>query len=184
MTGGGRRATGGGAFCTPTRTHECRTRFRRALLVAAALLAVVAHRPPPAAAQVSPNAKWQTIATRNFYVHFTPELEPLARRIAGDAERAYEQLSKELHPPRGKIDVVLSDDVDFSNGSATPFPTNRIVIYANPPVSESALRYNNDWGQLVITHELTHIFHLDRARGIWRLGQYVFGRAPLLFPNF
>ncbi len=63
------------------------------------------------------------------------------------------------------IDVVLSDDVDFSNGSATPYPTSRIVIYANPPVFESALRYTNDWGQLVITHELTHIFHLDRTRG-------------------
>ena len=82
------------------------------------------------------------------------------------------------------IDVVLSDDVDFSNGSATPYPTNRIVIYANPPVSESALRYTNDWGQLVITHELTHIFHLDRTRGIWSLGQHVFGRAAALFPNF
>ena len=81
------------------------------------------------------------------------------------------------------IDVVLSDDVDLSNGSATPYPTNRIVIYANPPVSESALRYTNDWGQLVITHELTHIFHLERTRGIWSLGQHVFGRAAALFPN-
>ena len=85
--------------------------------------------------------------------------------------------SKELHPPRGTIDVVITDDADFSNGSATPFPTNRIVIYANPPVSESALRYTNDWGQLVITHELTHIFHLDRTRGVWSLAQHVFGRA-------
>jgi hypothetical protein len=138
----------------------------------------------PLGAQVSPHADWRTIATRHFYVHFTPPLEPLARRIAGDAERAYEQLAKELHPPRGKIDVVISDDVDFSNGSATPYPTNRIVIYANPPVNESALRYTNDWGQLVVTHELVHIFHLDRTRGIWKLGQYVFGRAPTLFPNF
>src|SRR5207247_2041084 len=107
-----------------------------------------------------------------------------ARRIAADAERAYAQLSRELVPPRDKIDVVLSDDVDFSNGSATPAPSPRIVIYANPPVSESALRYTNDWGQLVITHELTHIFHLDRTRGVWALAQHVFGRAPTLFPNF
>src|SRR5262245_4568588 len=160
----------------------CRRIIR--LVTFVALFSPIAPRPSPIAAQLSPNANWRTIDTKHFYVHFTPELEPLARRIAGAAERAYEQLSKELHPPRGKIDVVLSDDVDFSNGSATPYPTNRIVIYANPPVSESALRYNNDWGQLVITHELTHIFHLDRARGIWGLGQYVFGRAPLLFPNF
>ncbi len=92
--------------------------------------------------------------------------------------------SLQLHPPRGMIDLVISDDVDFSNGSATPYPTNRIIVYANPPVSESALRYTNDWGQMVITHELTHIFHLDRyARHLGRSAQHVFGRAALLFPN-
>ena len=135
-------------------------------------------------AQVAPNLDWRTLPTQHFYVHFTPPLEGLARRIAADAERAYAQLARELVPPRDMIDVVLSDDVDFSNGSATPSPSPRIVIYANPPVSESALRYTNDWGQLVLTHELTHIFHLDRARGIWALGQHIFGRPALLFPNF
>lgn len=131
----------------------------------------------------SPNLHWETIATQHFYVHFTPPVEPLARRIAADAERAYAELSQQLHPPRGPIDIVISDDVDFSNGSATPYPTNRIVVYATPPVDESALRYTNDWGQMAITHELTHIFHLDRSRGIWALGQHVFGRAAMLFPN-
>jgi hypothetical protein len=131
----------------------------------------------------SPDLHWETITTAHFYVHFTPPVEPLARRVAADAERAYGALSEQLHPPRGPIDVVISDDVDFSNGSATPFPTNRIVIYATPPVDESALRYTNDWAQMAITHELTHIFHLDRSRGIWALGQHIFGRAALLFPN-
>jgi hypothetical protein len=134
-------------------------------------------------AQVAPNLDWRTIKTQHFYVHFNPPTEGLARRIAGNAERAFAELSKELHPPRGMIDIVVSDDVDQSNGSATPYPTNRIVVYANPPVSETALRYTNDWGQLVITHELTHIFHLDRSRGIWAFGQKIFGRAALLFPN-
>lgn len=132
----------------------------------------------------NPSLRWLTIRTEHFFVHFTAPTEGLARRVAADAERAYAQLSKQIHPPRGMIDVVISDDVDVSNGSATPYPTNRIVIYANPPVTESALRYTNDWAQLVMTHELTHIFHLDRTRGIWSLGQHVFGRAAALFPNF
>ena len=153
---------------------------RRTAVAAVCLLAASSHI---ADAQISPNLDWRTIKTTHFYVHFTPPTEGLARRIAADAERAYEQLSTELHPPRGMIDVVISDDVDASNGSATPTPTNRIVIFANPPVSESALRYTNDWAQLVVTHELTHIFHLDRSRGIWSLGQKILGRAPLLFPN-
>jgi len=45
------------------------------------------------------------------------------------------------------------------------------------------LRNYADWNALVVTHELTHIFHLDRSRGIWRAGQAIFGRNPLLFPN-
>ena len=134
-------------------------------------------------AQVSPNKRYYTLRTPHFYVHFTAETEPTARRIAVDAERAYGQLASELHPPRGPIDVVVSDDADFSNGSATPFPTNRIVVYANPPIQSSSLRFTDDWPAMVITHELTHIFHLDRTRGLWRLGQYLFGRSPYLFPN-
>jgi hypothetical protein len=116
-------------------------------------------------------------------VSFTRPLETVARRVAANAERAYGQLSVELHPPRGPIDVLVTDDFDFSNGSATMYPTNRIIVYAMPPVNEFSLRYTTDWAQLVVTHELTHIFQLDRVRGVWRLGQYIFGRSPFLFPN-
>jgi Tol biopolymer transport system component len=93
------------------------------------------------------------------------------------------QLGKHLHTPRGKIDLVISDDVDYSNGWATPFPSNRIGIYVNPPVSESALRFSDDYLQLVVTHELAHIFHLDRVGGIWKVLQIPFGRVPFFFPN-
>ena len=134
-------------------------------------------------AQVSPNKSYRSIKTPHFYVHFTAATEPMARRIAVDAERAYAQLAAELHPPRGPIDIVVTDDVDLSNGSATPFPTNRITVYANPPLQASALRFTDDWAAMVVTHELVHIFHLDRSRGIWKLGQWVFGRSPYLFPN-
>src|SRR5439155_19840958 len=139
--------------------------------------------PSALAAQVAPNKRYYTIHTAHFYIHFTTATEPTARRVAVDAERAYAELASELHPPRGSIDVVISDDADYSNGSATPFPTNRIVVYANPPVQSPSLRFTDDWGAMVITHELTHIFHLDRSRGLWRVAQYVFGRSPYFFPN-
>lgn len=69
------------------------------------------------------------------------------------------------------------------NGYATPFPSNRIVVYAHPATDQEGLRNYSDWNELVVTHELTHIFHLDRTRGVWRLGQDLLGRNPLLFPN-
>jgi len=136
-----------------------------------------------ASAQLPPNEDWRTLQTRHFRVHFTPPLEEEARRAAVNAERAYAELSSELVPPRGTIDLVISDNVDYVNGYATPVPSNRIVVYAHPPTDASGLRSYDDWNSLVVTHELTHIFHLDRSRGIWRAGQAIFGRNPLLFPN-
>jgi hypothetical protein len=134
-------------------------------------------------AQLPPNDDWRTLHTQHFRVHFTPAVEEEARRAAVNAERAYAELSTELVPPRGTIDLVISDNVDYVNGYATPFPSNRIVIFAHPPTDASGLRNYDDWNALVVTHELTHIFHLDRSRGIWRFGQAMFGRNPLLFPN-
>ncbi len=100
-----------------------------------------------------------------------------------NAERAYAGLARELAPPRGTIDLVITDNADFVNGYATPFPSNRIVVYAHPSSDVESLRNYSDWNELVVTHELTHIFHLDRVRGIWSVGQCLFGRNPVLFPN-
>ena len=130
-----------------------------------------------------PSQHWREIHTAHFRVVFTPPLEDQARRAAVNAERAYAALARELVPPRGTIDIVLADNVDFTNGSATPFPTNRILLYAHPPIDVQTLRFYGDWNALVIQHELTHIFHLDRVRGWWRGAQYIFGRNPLFFPN-
>jgi hypothetical protein len=148
--------------------------------LAAALLVCAAGA---VSAQLPPNAHWRTLRTKHFRVHFTADVEEEARRAAVNAERAYAQLSTELVAPRGTIDLVMSDNVDYVNGYATPFPSNRIVLYAHPPTDASGLRNYDDWNALLVTHELTHIFHLDRARGIWRFGQAIFGRNPLLFPN-
>ncbi|MDQ3673446.1 MAG: hypothetical protein M3365_03595, partial [Gemmatimonadota bacterium] len=152
----------------------------RCLALGAALLLATADA---SRAQLVPNDDWRTIRTTHFRVHFTPQLEEQARRAAVNAERAYAQLSAELVPPRGTIDLVISDNADYVNGYATPFPSNRIVVFAHPPTDASGLRHYDDWNALVLTHELAHIFHLDRARGIWGAGQAVFGRNPLLFPN-
>jgi hypothetical protein len=134
-------------------------------------------------AQLDPSLNYRTIKTEHFRVTYSPGLEEVARRAAGSAERAYANLSKELVPPSGTISLVVADNVDFSNGYATPVPSNRIVIFARPTIDASALRFTDDWVDLVVVHELAHIFHLDRARGLWNVGRSIFGRNPLLFPN-
>jgi ABC-type nitrate/sulfonate/bicarbonate transport system substrate-binding protein len=108
---------------------------RFAALLAALLLAL------PLAAQLPPDAEWRTLDTEHFRVHFTPELEPLARRAAERAETAYAALSDVLvRPPNGRIDLVVSDNVDFANGYATPIPGNRIVVFAHPPWTRRSWR--------------------------------------------
>lgn len=135
-------------------------------------------------AQLPPDVAWQTLRTEHFRVHFTPEIEQTARRAAASAERAYDLLSTQfVRPPTGDIDLLVADNVDFANGYATPFPRNRIVIYAHPPTDEPTLSFFDDWVELVVTHELTHIFHLDYGAGIWKPLRTVFGRSPLLFPQ-
>ena len=134
-------------------------------------------------AQTDPRGPYRTLSTPHLKVHFPAHLDSLARLSAVHAERAYEQLSRELAAPRGVIDLLLTDNTDVSNGYAQVFPSNRVVVYAVPPVTSRELRFHDDWLRLVITHELAHVFHIDRARGLWRVGRWVFGRNPLFFPN-
>jgi hypothetical protein len=134
-------------------------------------------------AQIAPDLHWSTLTTKHFHVNYSPGLEATARRLAGSAERAYGLLAKELQEPRGPIDITLGDNLDVSNGNATVFPTNRINIWARPNIDQSSLRFLDDWIDLVISHELTHIFHLDRSAGWWGVAQKIFGRNPFLFPN-
>jgi len=137
----------------------------------------------PAASQVNPSGPWRTLHTEHFRIHFRPTYREKALQAAAEAERAYGLLATELHRPRGIIDLTLSDDVDFANGFTSTYPSNRFTILLTPPVTDPGLQTFDSWERVVIVHELAHVFHLDRARGIWGTLQSVFGRAPGLFPN-
>src|SRR5204862_4804642 len=73
-----------------------------------ALLAVLAKA---ATAQVDPSGTWRTLHTAHFRIHFRPASRAAAEHEAREAERAYGLLSRELHPPRGVVDLVLGDDI-------------------------------------------------------------------------
>src|SRR5690349_1518252 len=136
-----------------------------------------------AAAQADPSGSWRTLHTPHFRIHFRPTYREIALLEAREAERSYGLLVTELHPPRGVVDLTLADDIDAANGFTTVFPTPRITINAAPPSGDHGLLLFDDWLRLVTTHELTHVFHLDRVKGLWGVAQHVLGRAPGLFPN-
>ncbi len=156
-----------------------RVRASRVLSTLCWLVAFATH----VNAQVDPRGPVRTLPTAHFRVHFHVEHEAAARMVATFAEQAWTALSRELVSPAYPVDLLVADNVDDSNGYAQVFPSNRVVIYAVPPVSLAELRFHNEWLRLVVTHELSHIFHLDRAAGLWRAGRWIFGREPTLFPN-
>jgi hypothetical protein len=123
-----------------------------------ALLLLLLFGASALSAQVDPRGRARTLRTEHFRVHFEPSHEALARRAAAYAELAWTQLASELAVPDVPIEVLVADNLDVSNGFATPFPTNRIVVYALPPQFVPELRHYDDWLQLVILHELAHIF--------------------------
>lgn len=157
----------------------------RAALAVALSLFLLGVGSRSAAAQILPHdSDWVTFRTSNFDVVFPRELETVARRAAARAEWAHEVLSEELeYAPGGRIQLVLADNLDLSNGFATVFPRNRIVVYTLPPASEPSLAHHDDWLQLLMLHELVHIFHLNQAGGVWQPLRRIFGRDPILFPQ-
>jgi len=130
-----------------------------------------------------PFATYRTFETPHFIVTFEVGLEDYAHRAATRAEAAHVRLTRAYgSTPRGKIRLVIVDQGDVFNGSATPAPTNRIVAFAHTPV-EGDLFYTDDPIDLLVTHEAAHVFHLDEARRGWRVLRGVFGRSELTFPH-
>ncbi len=142
------------------------------------VLTIIALCTATASAQrIAPDESWRTLETEHFRVTFPAHLEDMGRRAAERAEWAHARLSKQfIAAPHGKIDLAITDHIDVSNASATPWPSNRIIIYARPPTDSFGLAYYNDWLEYAIAHELTHIFHIDQPG---RYRSKLFGRVPI-----
>jgi WD40-like Beta Propeller Repeat len=140
--------------------------------------------PVGAANRYDPKLRFRTLRTAHFDVHAHQGEEAMARRLAGIVERVRQTFEPVLGVPRGRVQVILVDQTDLSNGWATPAPYNTIEITAVPPSSETLIGNATDWLELVFTHEYTHILHLDRTRGwLMQSVRHVFGRVPVAFPN-
>ena len=136
-------------------------------------------------AQLPPDEAWRTLETPHFRVTYPDGLLDLAQRAAERGETAWGLLAERLvEPPGGRVDLVLSDHTDISNGYAKVFPSKRIVIFTPPPVDGFSLAHMDEWMELVITHEVVHIFQGDLARGFGGALRKVFGRLPLEWPFF
>ena len=154
-------------------------------IVAATLaLAFSAFASVPAMAQLAdPWKDWLSADSVHFRVHYRAEHRAQAQRAIQAAERAYPKITTLLQwEPRGRTEIVLFNEFDLPNGFATPLPFNMIGVFLAPN-DDGQLLDNSTWLDLLLTHEFTHVVHLDKVRGAPKVLQTIFGRVPWFFPN-
>ena len=143
---------------------------------------------PPVSGPV-PRPSWLTLQTQHFELHFYPEERAFAERSAHVAERAYRLITRYLNwRPSGRVSISLFDHTDTANGGATSIPYNHIYAYGVAPEGMDELSDYDDFVKLLVTHEFTHVVHLDTILS-WcpRLVNTIFGKiyAPNLSqPNW
>jgi hypothetical protein len=159
----------------------------RARLVALLLLLVVWLGSGGAARAGNPDIRWRTLETEHFIIHYPAGSEAVADITARTAERAYGDLRLAFaHEVLLKTHVVLNDDTDVANGSATAIPYPRINMNITAPEALSVLEAYDDWIDILVTHELVHVVHIDTVHGLPRLLNALlgFGRlGKLTAPN-
>lgn len=123
-----------------------------------------------------PDLRWSTIETEHFRITYHEPLGRAAQRLAQVAETSHRVLAPVLkHTPRFRTEVLLTDDTDFSNGSATALPFPTVRVYLTAPDDRSELNDFDDWLYALFVHEYTHILHLDTMGGLPKWVNYLLG---------
>jgi Tol biopolymer transport system component len=152
---------------------------RIAILFAALFVASSA-----AHAKFDPSFVWTVLETPHFLIHFHQGGEEIAKRAAVIAENVHSRLVPRMKwEPREKTRIVLVDAMDEANGYTSPIPYNQIVLFLTQPAGGPGfgLTAYDDWLRLLITHEYTHVLHLDMVTGGPETVQKILGR--IYFPN-
>lgn len=130
------------------------------------------------AAAGDPRLRWHTVETPHFRVHYHGGLERHAQQVASLAELVHERLSPEARwRPREVTHILLTDDTDGANGSATVRPYNLVRMYMSAPGDMSALNHYDEWLPFLFTHEYTHVLHIDNITALPALLNKLLGKT-------
>jgi hypothetical protein len=126
--------------------------------------------------------KWYTVRSPHFRVHYHGGLEETAQRTASLAEDIRARLATVLgRAPREVTHIRLEDVSDSANGNATAAPYDAIRLFVTAPEDLSSLGDYDDWVTTLVTHEQTHVFHIDTYGGIPALVNGIIGKFSV--PN-
>jgi hypothetical protein len=135
------------------------------------------------AAKYPPDLHWREISRGHFTVIFPTDRWQQAEAALAGTEIAYRKLAAFWRDqPASRIRIVLNDSTDQANGFATFFPFNLVGINLIEPPPDSELAESRSWFDLVLTHELTHLFTMNAAAEPFYMLRRVFGSQPVLYP--
>lgn len=125
-----------------------------------------------------PSLKWSQVNTPYFRVLFPQGFETQGQRVANTLEHIRKAEAKSLGSYPRLITIILHNQSSVSNGFVSMVP-RRSEFYAMPSQDYNFLG-NNDWLDLLASHEYRHIVQYQHAnRGFTRLLYYFFG-APTM----
>lgn len=129
----------------------------------------------------SAHIRWWTLKTEHFNVHFHDGLADVAQEAAFLAEHAYAILKQEFGEAQNVIDLVITDQVDATNGFTLPVFDCITIYTANLRWSDVGNTKNPSWLEALLFHELVHEIELNQVRGGARLARLLFGK--IVMPN-
>ncbi len=122
----------------------------------------------------APSVKWYQLNSPNFRLLYPQGFETQAQRMANTLERIREPEAKTIGTLPRKISIILQSQSALSNAFVTITP-RRAEFYAMPSQNYN-FTGNNDWLNLLATHEYRHMAQFQHAtRGLNKVVQYVFG---------
>jgi hypothetical protein len=155
-----------------------------AVAVVAALVLATVPRCADAASVYQPRLAFRVLATPHFRIYYHQGGEALARRLARIAESVRAELETRSRLPAPSLThVVLANQDDDANGTATPLPYPTIRISAAWPATSDVIGNTRDWLRTVFIHEYAHVVQLERTRGWAKVARALLGRSPISFPN-
>ncbi len=133
--------------------------------------------------KVEPHVKYMEISSGQFTVVFPASCYKEASRLLTIAPGIYRQLTEYWgNRVKGRIRILLTDNRDYSNGSATFFPFNTIEVQMKPPAAETSLGKYSNWLDMVLCHELTHLINFHAGNGFMRVARKITGTNPFFYP--
>jgi hypothetical protein len=126
----------------------------------------------------APSVKWYQINTTHFRLLYPKGFEVQAQRMANTLETIREPEGKTIGSVPRKISVILQNQSALSNAFVTITP-RRAEFYAMPSQNYN-FSGNNDWLNLLATHEYRHMAQFQHAtRGVNKVIKYAFGNNAL-----